>query len=43
MFRPHVYETDPRVRKYTVPVRCEKTESGINLDLEILEGIEIVE
>lgn len=25
MFRPHVYETDPRVRKYIVPVRIVRT------------------
>lgn len=29
MFRPHVYETDPRVRKYIVPVRVVRTTGNV--------------
>lgn len=29
MFRPHVYETDPRVRKYIVPVRIVRTTGSV--------------
>ena len=29
MFRPHVYETDPRVRKYIVPVRVVRTTGDV--------------
>ena len=29
MFRPQVYETDPRVRKYIVPVRVVRTTGDV--------------
>ena len=30
MFKPHVYETDPRVRKYIVPVRIVRTTGHVS-------------
>lgn len=37
MFRPHVYETDPRVRKYIVPVRVVRTTGDVARPEALLE------
>ena len=38
MFRPHVYETDPRVRKYIVPVRIVRTTGDVAGAENLLEA-----
>ncbi len=38
MFRPHVYETDPRVRKYVVPVRIVRTTGQVTGAENLLEA-----
>lgn len=37
MFRPHVYETDPRVRSYIVPVRVVRTTGSVTNPEALLE------